>query len=74
MEIIDYGDPQEKSEDGYAEIAVIVEDPGTANLRVISDLLISTYESLNRKSIDCISSKRKYYGSLLNEIPGPLIP
>jgi hypothetical protein len=56
LEIVDYGDPQEKSEHGYFELAVIVEDPETSNLKEISDLLISTYESLNSKSIDVIDS------------------
>jgi hypothetical protein len=56
LEIIDYGDPQEKSEHGESELAVIVEDPETSNLREISDLLISTYESLNTKSIEFIES------------------
>jgi hypothetical protein len=47
--IVDYGDPdEEESKDGYpVELAVVVEDPEATDLRIVADLLISTYESDN---------------------------
>jgi len=51
LETIDYGDPQEKSEKGYCELAVVVEDPEASDLPEISNLLIAEYESSNSKTI-----------------------
>jgi hypothetical protein len=47
LEIVDHGDPDVSDE----ELAVVLEDPDTADLRRISDLLIAEYESGNGKTI-----------------------
>jgi hypothetical protein len=54
LEIVDHGDPDvsdEETEGGEVKLAVVLEDPDTADLRRISDLLIAEYESGNGKTI-----------------------
>jgi hypothetical protein len=54
LEILDHGDPDvsdEETEGGEWELAVVLEDPDTADLRRISDLLIAEYESANKRNI-----------------------
>ena len=48
------GDPDvsdEETEGGEVKLAVVLEDPDTADLRRISDLLIAEYESASGKPI-----------------------
>jgi hypothetical protein len=54
--VVDYGDPQDEfDEDGYPlQLRVVVENPEVKDLRRISELLISTYESGMGKIIDCV--------------------
>ena len=51
LEVHDHGDPDvsdEETEGGEVNLEVVLEDPDTADLRKISELLIAEYESRGR--------------------------